>query len=157
MNRVILLGRLARDPEIRYSQAAEPIAVARYTLAVNRQFKRDEADFVPCVSFGKAAEFAQKYFKKGQQVAVEGRIQVRSYDDQNGQKKWTTEVIVENQYFAEGKQSSGGGYDSVPMPEPPTNYSAAPKAPRQSSAPTPAPTQDFYTVDDALDDEDLPF
>lgn len=99
MNKVILMGRLVRSPEVRYSQGMEPIAVARYTLAVNRRFKRKdepEADFIPCVAFGKAGEFAEKYFKKGQLVSVVGRLQVRSWD-KDGERRWTTEVIVEEQ------------------------------------------------------------
>ena len=105
MNKVILMGRLVRDPEVRYSQGAEPLAVARYTLAVNRRFKRQgeqDADFIGCVAFGKAGEFAEKYFKKGQMVSIIGRLQVRSWD-KDGEKRWTTEVIIEEQYFAEGK------------------------------------------------------
>ena len=98
MNKVILMGRLTREPEVRYSNGAEPLAVARYTLAVNRRFKRKdepEADFIPCVAFGKSGEFAEKYFRKGQLVAVTGRLQVRSWEDNEGKKRWTTEVIVE--------------------------------------------------------------
>ena len=109
MNKVILMGRLAREPEVRYSQGGEPIAVARYTLAVNRRFKRKdelEADFIPCVAFGKAGEFAEKYFKKGQMVSVVGRLQVRSWDDNEGKKRWSTDVIVEEQYFAESKAAA---------------------------------------------------
>ena len=108
MNKVILMGRLARDPEVRYSQGAEPLAVARYTLAVNRRFKsqgEQDADFIGCVAFGKAGEFAEKYFKKGQMVSIVGRLQVRSWDDNEGKKRWSTDVVVEEQYFAESKAS----------------------------------------------------
>ena len=87
MNKVILMGRLTREPEVRYSNGAEPLAVAHYTLAVNRRFKRKdepEADFIPCVAFGKSGEFAEKYFRKGQLVAVTGRLQVRSWEDNEG-------------------------------------------------------------------------
>ena len=104
MNKVILMGRLVKEPEVRYSQGTEPLAIARYTLAVNRRFKRQgepEADFIPCVAFGKAGEFAEKYFKKGQMVSVVGRLQVRSWDDNESKKRWSTDVIVEEQYFAE--------------------------------------------------------
>lgn len=97
MNKVILMGRLTREPEVRYSNGAEPLAVAHYTLAVNRRFKRkdeQEADFIPCVAFGKSGEFAEKYFRKGQMVAVTGRLQVRSWD-KDGEKRWTTEVVIE--------------------------------------------------------------
>lgn len=119
MNKVILMGRLTREPEVRYSNGAEPLAVARYTLAVNRRFKRkdepgctakkdaggeadfakqsaERADFIPCVAFGKSGEFAEKYFKKGQMVSVTGRLQVRSWD-KDGEKRWTTEVVIEEQ------------------------------------------------------------
>ena len=97
MNKVILMGRLTRSPEVRYSQGSEPVAVARYTLAVNRRFKRKdepEADFIPCVAFGKSGEFAEKYFRKGQLVGVIGRLQVRSWEDKEGKKHWTTEVSL---------------------------------------------------------------
>ena len=108
MNKAILMGRLTRDPEVRYSQSEIPVAVARYTLAVNRKFKRDgepEADFINCVAFGKQGEFAEKFMKKGQMICICGRIQVRSYDDQTGQKRWVTEIVVEEQTFAESKSS----------------------------------------------------
>ena len=141
MNKWIGLGRLVRDVEVRYSQGAQPLAVARYTLAVNRRFKKEgeqDADFISCVAFGKAAEFAEKYFKKGQQISVVGRIQVRSWDDQNGQKRWTTEVVIEEQYFAESKNNSNGT-------APAQNHSAA------------QPEGGFYPIDDSEDDMDLPF
>ena len=109
MNKVILMGRLVKDPEVRYSQGSEPLAIARYTLAVNRRFKREgeqDADFIGCVAFGKAGEFAEKYYRKGQMVSVIGRLQVRSWDDQNGQKRWSTDVVIEEQYFAESKNNN---------------------------------------------------
>ncbi|QUI25893.1 single-stranded DNA-binding protein (plasmid) [Vallitalea pronyensis] len=108
MNKVILMGRLTKDPEVRYSQGENPLAIARYTLAVNRRFKKEgqpDADFVNIVSFGKAGEFADKFYKKGQQVSIVGRLQVRTYDDPDGNRKWITEVIAEEQYFAESKAS----------------------------------------------------
>ena len=111
MNKVILMGRLAREPEVRYSQGTEPLAIARYTLAVNRRFKRQgepEADFINCVAFGKTGEFAEKYFKKGQMVSVVGRLQVRSWD-KDGERRYATEVIIEEQHFAESKKDSGEG------------------------------------------------
>lgn len=111
MNKVILMGRLTRDPEVRYSQSATPVAVARYSLAVRRQYKREgdpDVDFVNIVSFGKAGEFAEKYFQKGQMVAVVGRLQVRTWDDQQGVKRTTTEVIAEEQHFAESKRDNQG-------------------------------------------------
>lgn len=138
MNKVILMGRLTRSPEMRYSQGAEPVAVARYTLAVNRRFKRKdepEADFIPCVAFGKRGEFAEKYFRKGQLVGVIGRLQVRSWEDKEGKKHWTTEVIIEEQHFAESKNSQA----------------AAPKEGGQ------APADGFYPIDESVEDEDLPF
>ncbi len=155
MNKVILMGRLARDPEVRYSQSAEPLAVARYTLAVNRRFKRQgeaEADFINCVSFGKAGEFAEKYFKKGQMVSIVGRLQVRSWEDQNGQKRWSTDVVVEEQYFAESKTSfeshkNAGMDESAPA--------TAPAKPAFS--PAPAATDGFYPIDESIEDDDLPF
>lgn len=109
MNKAILMGRLTRDPEVRYTQKGEPIAISRYTLAINRRFKRagePDADFIECVAFGRAGEFAEKYFRKGQMVSVVGRLQVRSWEDQNGQKRWSTDVVVEEQYFAESKGTS---------------------------------------------------
>ena len=109
MNKVILMGRLTRDPEVRYSQGGNPIAIARYTLAVDRRFKRDNeatADFIPCLAFGKAAEHVEKYYRQGLRITVCGRIQTGSYTNKDGQKVYTTEVIVEEQEFAESKKSS---------------------------------------------------
>jgi len=113
MNKVFLIGRLTRDPEIRYSQAAEPLAIARYTLAVDRRGRRDTsndqtADFIPCVAFGRAGEFAEKYFRQGTKIAVCGRIQTGSYTNKDGNKVYTTEVVVEEQDFAESKASAEG-------------------------------------------------
>lgn len=112
MNKVILMGRLTRDPEVRYSQGDKPMAVARYTLAVDRRFNRgnDEgtADFISCVAFGKTGEFAEKYYRKGIKIAVTGRIQTGSYTNKEGAKVYTTEVVVEEQEFAESKNSNGG-------------------------------------------------
>ena len=139
MNKVILMGRLTRSPEVRYSQSSEPVAVARYTLAVNRRFKRKdepEADFIPCVALGKSGEFADTYFRKGQLVGVIGRLQVRSWEDKEGKKHWTTEVIVEEPYFAESKKNSNA---------------AAPKEGGQ------APADGFYPIDESVEDDDLPF
>lgn len=139
MNKVILMGRLTQNPEVRYSQAAEPLAIARYTLAVNRRFKRQgepDADFINCVSFGKLAEFAEKYYKKGQMVSIVGRLQVRSWEDQNGQKRWSTDVVVEEQYFAESKTAfesrmaaNGSMGEATPAPAP---TRPAPPPPRPS-------------------------
>ena len=150
MNKVILMGRLTREPEVRYSQGAEPLAVARYTLAVNRRFKRkdeQEADFIPCVAFGKSGEFAEKYFRKGQLVAVTGRLQVRSWD-KDGERRYTTEVIIEEQYFAESKNSQPAAAEQGRKD---TGEGKAAKENRQ------APADGFYPIDESVEDDDLPF
>lgn len=125
MNKVILMGRLTRDPEVRYSQSAEPLAIARYTLAVDRRGRRDAtgndqtADFIPCVAFGKAGEFAEKYFRQGIKIVIAGRIQTGSYTNKDGIRVYTTEVIVEEQDFAESKnarEQSSGTQDDRPNP-----------------------------------------
>ena len=131
MNKVILMGRLTRDPEVRYSAGESGTAIARYTLAVDRRFKRDgeaTADFISCVSFGRTAEFAEKYFRQGLKVLVAGRIQTGSYTNNSGQKVYTTDVIVEEQEFAEGKNSSQQGAGQ----QPPQNYGGQQNAPQQS-------------------------
>lgn len=113
MNKVILMGRLTRDPEVRYSQAAEPLAIARWVLAIDRRGRRDAsgndqtADFIPCVAFGARAEFAEKYFRQGIKIVLAGRIQTGSYTNKEGRKVYTTEVIVEEVDFAESRRSSG--------------------------------------------------
>lgn len=109
MNKVILMGRLTRDPEVRYSTGAEPIAVARYTLAVDRRARdgKQSADFIPCVAFGKSGEFAEKYLRQGMKIAIAGRIQTGSYTNREGKKVYTTEVVVEEQEFAESKREHG--------------------------------------------------
>jgi len=145
MNKAVLMGRLTQDPEVRYSQnSAEPLAIARYTLAVRRRFKREgeaDTDFIPCVTFGRAGEFADKYLKKGMMVAVSGRIQVRSWDDQNGQKRWTTEVVVDEQDFAESKSAFEGRESAVVAKPQSTGYD-----------------QDgFSAITESIDDDDLPF
>lgn len=119
MNKVILIGRLTRDPEIRYAQNENGTAVARYSLAVDRRFKRDgeqDADFIGCVVFGKGAEFAEKYLSKGTKIVITGRIQTGSYTNKDGQRVYTTDVVVEEQEFAESKaasQGNGGGYQNA--------------------------------------------
>ena len=148
MNKVILMGRLARDPEVRYSQGATPLAVARFTLAVDRRFKRDgepSADFITCVAFGKQGEFVERFFKKGQMVSVVGRLQVRNWDDNEGRKRTTTEVVVEEQYFAESKASSQAQRQA---------------APQAAGAPAKADNgvgDGFYPIDESIEDDDLPF
>lgn len=139
MNKVILMGRLTRDPEVRYTQGDNAMAIARYSLAVDRRFKRDgepDADFINCVAFGKSGEFAEKYLKKGTKVAVVGRIQTGSYTNKDGQKVYTTDVVVEEQEFAESKNS--GSSDN------------------NQSAPANKNT-DFMSIPDGIDDSELPF
>ena len=124
MNKVILMGRLTRDPEVRYSQGENASAVARYSLAVDRRFKRDgepTADFINCVAFGRAAEFAERYLRQGTKIAVTGRIQTGSYTNKDGVKVYTTDVIVEEQEFAESKNSGSAqseGFQPSPAPAP---------------------------------------
>lgn len=108
MNKVILLGRCVRDPEVRYSQGENASAVAKYSLAVDRRFKQEgqpTADFINCVAFGKQAEFAEKYLQKGTKIAVTGRIQTGSYTNKDGAKVYTTDVVVEEHEFCESKQT----------------------------------------------------
>ncbi|MGN1171058.1 MAG: single-stranded DNA-binding protein [Lachnospiraceae bacterium] len=125
MNRVILMGRLTRDPEVRYSQGENATAIARYTLAVDRRFNRNgdenNADFIGCVAFGRQAEFAEKYLRKGVKMLITGRIQTGSYTNKDGVRVYTTDVVVEDQEFAESKNASGsseGGYSAPNRPEP---------------------------------------
>jgi len=156
MNKVVLVGRLTRDPELRYTSSAEPLAVASYTVAVNRRGKSEgqpDADFILCKVFGKQADFAAKYFKKGMQVAVSGRIQVSSWDDQHGQKRWSTEVILDDQEFAESKASfesreNRSGYDHHAQPQPPSQYGQPQHQP---------PSTGFAPIEESIDEEDLPF
>lgn len=118
MNKVILMGRLTRDPEVRYTQGAESMAIARYTLAVDRRIKREgqqSADFISCVAFGKAGELAERYLKKGTKMVIEGRIQTGSYE-KDGQKVYTTDIVVEAQEFAESKGNTSA--QSQPQGEP---------------------------------------
>lgn len=115
MNKVILMGRLTRDPEVRYSQGETSMAVARYTLAVDRRGRRDgeqSADFISCVAFGKAGEWAEKWLRKGIKIAIIGRIQTGSYTNREGQKVYTTDVVIEEQEFAESRAASEGNSQS---------------------------------------------
>lgn len=168
MNKVILMGRLAREPEVRYSQGTEPLAIARYTLAVNRRFKRQgdpEADFINCVAFGKKGEFAEKYFKKGQMVSVVGRLQVRSWDDNEGKKRWSTDVIVEEQYFAESKaaaaQSRPAAAQNKPVAQTGKQMGLAEQEGFYPSEPQAAAPEGWFAVqtsgDESVEDDDLPF
>ena len=109
MNKVVLVGRLARDPEVRYSEGENATCIARYTIAVDRRFKRDgeaSADFINCVVFGKNGEFAEKYFTKGMRIAISGRIQTGSYTNKDGVKVYTTDIVVEEQEFAQSKSEN---------------------------------------------------
>lgn len=145
MNKVILLGRMARDPEVRFTQGNEPMAVCRFAVAVDRPYssRRTEgdatADFINCVCFGKRGESIGQYFRKGNRIAITGRLQISNWQDNNGQKRYSTDVIVEDFEFCENKGTNNG--------------SSAP-------APTPSPAQpnnngnDFFPIDD---DEELPF
>lgn len=115
MNNVVLCGRIVRDPEVRYSQGDKPMAIAKYTLAVDRKFKKQgeqTADFINCLSFGKTAEFAERYFRQGIKIIIRGRIQTGSYTNRDGQKVYTTDVVVEEQEFAEKKSSTDSNVSS---------------------------------------------
>ena len=145
MNRVILMGRLTRDPEVRYSQGERSMAIARYTLAVDRRGRRGQdgndqtADFINCVAFDRAGEFAEKYFRQGMRVLVSGRIQTGSYTNKDGQRVYTTDVIVDEQEFADSKNSSGRTGDYQPTS-------------------TPSSVGDgFMNIPDGVEDEGLPF
>ena len=126
MNKVILMGRLTRDPEVRYSQGEQATAVARYTLAVDRRGRSQEnsADFIQCVAFGKAGEFVERYLHKGTKIVLTGRIQTGSYTNKEGQRVYTTDIVAEDQEFAESKNAEGGGtYNNQPSPVPQQNDS----------------------------------
>lgn len=145
------MGRLTRDPEIKYTQGENSMAIARYTLAVDRRFKRDgdpTADFINCVAFGRGAEFTEKYFRQGLKVVVTGRIQTGSYTNKDGQKVYTTDVVVEEQEFAESKATSDANAGS---------FSHAGGF-QQAPAPTPAADagDGFMNIPDGIDEE-LPF
>lgn len=154
MNKVILMGRLTRDPEIRYTQGENQMAIARYTLAVDRRFNRgnDEntADFISCVAFGKSGEFAEKYLRKGIKIAVTGRIQTGSYTNKDGVKVYTTEVVVEDQEFAESKNNnSEGGYGN-------NSYEGGFGGGNSQPAAPMAAGDGFMNIPDGIDEE-LPF
>ena len=115
------MGRITRDPEVRYSQGENAMAIARFTLAVDRRFRRDDAstDFIGCVAFGRNAEFIEKYFRQGTKALITGRIQTGSYTNKDGQKVYTTDVVVEDQEFAESKNAqSESGFQSMSRPQP---------------------------------------
>lgn len=120
MNKVILMGRLTRDPDIRVTVTEPPTTIARYTLAVDRRGSRTDtqtADFIPCVAFGRAAEFAERYLFQGMKIVVTGRIQTGSYTDKGGRKVYTTEIVVEDQEFAESKAAAGGRTGGADSPD----------------------------------------
>jgi len=158
MNKVILCGRLTRDPDVRYSQGERQTAVARYTLAVDRRRGRNNqqgeqtADFIQCVAFDRAAEFAEKYLRQGTKMIVTGRIQTGSYTNRDGQRVYTTDVIVEEQEFAESRNASSQGGSAS---------SFAGSFRESESQPAQAPIQDagdgFMNIPDGVDDEGLPF
>lgn len=144
MNKAIIMGRLTRDPDVRYSQGnGDSMAIARYTLAIDRRGSKNDgeqkADFIPCVAFGKAGEFAEKYFHQGLRVLVSGRIQTGSYTNKEGQRIYTTEVIAESQEFADGKGNSSSENTTVP------------RIPDQTDA------EGFLNIPDGVEDEGLPF
>ena len=146
MNKVILMGRLTRDPEVRYSQGENATAVARYTLAVDRRYNRNNdeqsADFISCVAFGRNGEFAEKYLRKGTKIAATGRIQTGSYTNKDGVRVYTTEVVIEEQEFAESKNSSSAGTGG---------FTGGNNAPAMQDA-----GDGFMNIPDGIDEE-LPF
>lgn len=151
MNKVVIAGRLTRNPETRYSQSSEPLAIVRMSVAVNRRFKKDgepSADFINCVAFGKTGEFISKYFNKGKMIGIVGRIHTNSWTDNNGQKRYSTEVLIEETEFLESKSSSESYSDNE-------NYAG-----NEPSKPNNEPiknSEDFYSVEDGVDDDNLPF
>ena len=146
MNRVILMGRLTKDPELKYSTGERQMAIARYTLAVDRRAKGNEkeTDFINCIAFGKNAEFTEKYFKKGQRVLIEGRIQTGSYINKDGKTVYTTDVIVDSGEFADSKGASD--YTST------SSYTQS-QRPTSSSA----NSDGFMSIPDGFEDDGLPF
>lgn len=160
MNKVILVGRLTRDPDMRQSEGQDPIAVARFTLAVDRRFSRRQdsdsqqptADFISCVAFRKTAEFAGNYLHQGTKVVLEGRIQTGSYTNKEGQKVYTTDVVAENLEFAESKSVSQRNNDGGN-----NGSSGGYNAPAMQNNPAPDMTDGFMNIPDGVEDEGLPF
>lgn len=150
MNKVILVGRLTRDPDIRYTQGDNSMAVARYTLAVDRRRAsadgQREADFIGCVAFGRQAEFAERYLHQGTKLVVTGRIQTGSYTNRDGQKVYTTDVVVEDQEFAESKAASEGRQQAGP-----SSYSSRHDMASEDIG------DGFMNIPDGVEDEGLPF
>ena len=148
MNKVILMGRLTSDPKMDWTRSEDSKQYATYTLAVNRRFKRNgeqEADFINCVAWGAMVEFAEKYMKKGVMFAVEGRLNVRSWDDAEGKKHWTTTVVVENCYFTGSKRDA----ESKPAQSKPAAQTG-----KQMGM---AEQEGFYPIEESVEDDDLPF
>lgn len=183
MNTVQLIGRLTRDPEVRYSQGAIPLAVARYTLAVNRAVKKDnehphggeaavaagkaryiEADFISCVAFGKSGEFAEKWLKKGMRIGVEGRIQTGTFTDKDGIKRKSFDIIVNKHHFcdykteaqsADSSKDSGAAGTSTGGKTAPEGETGLKESTSKTSAGESA--EGFYEIDEYMEDDDLPF
>ncbi len=142
MNKVILMGRLTRDPDVRYTNGDDPMAIARFTLAVNRRTRKEgeqNADFISCVAFGKAAEHAEKYYRKGLQIAISGRIQTGSYTNREGRRVYTTDIVIEEQEFADSKGDAAAGQTPV------------------SSGGYGTDDDGFMHIPDGVEDEGLPF
>ena len=153
MNKAILMGRIVRDPEVRYTQGDKPMCIARYTLAVDRRFKRQgdaTADFIPCVCFGKTAEFIEKYGKKGTKLAVSGRITTGSYTNRDGQKVYTTEVTVEEQDFAESKAATSQNAEQ-------TTQQTSTQQTTQPNTQTGAGIDNYMNIPDGIDESEMPF
>ena len=149
MNKVILMGRLTRDPEVKYSQGERSMAIARYSLAVDRRGRKSQngneqtADFINCIAFDRAGEFAEKYFKQGMRVLVTGRIQTGSYTNKDGNKVYTTDIVVEDQEFADSKGTSSGNTNN--------------NQPASRPAPSSAIGDGFMNIPDGVEDDSLPF
>lgn len=142
MNKVILMGRLTRDPDVQYTNGDDPMAIARFTLAVNRRSRKDgeqNADFISCVAFDKAAEHAEKYYRKGLQIAISGRIQTGSYTNREGRRVYTTDIVIEEQEFADSKGGAAAGQTPGPSREYGTDDDG------------------FMHIPDGVEDEGLPF
>ena len=151
MNKVILIGRLVRDPEVRYTQGSEPMAVCRFTVAIDRPYSgnRNEgdktADFLNCVCFRKRGETIGQYFRKGSRIALTGRIQTGEYTDQQGNRRYTTDIVVDDFEFVESKSEEELSYSD-------SGFNSAPQASAPSSQPA-----DFYNIDDSANEDELPF
>lgn len=149
MNKAILMGRLTKDPEVRYSQGERSMAIARYSLAIDRRGRKSQngneqaADFINCVAFDRAGEFAEKYFKQGMRVLVTGRIQTGSYTNKDGNKVYTTDIVVEDQEFADSKGTSSGNTNS--------------NQPASRPTPSSAIGDGFMNIPDGVEDDSLPF